>query len=230
MKRLEAGGHTLNSHGDLGRFHSVGAPADLTYVDSPASSSTRTRLNRIIAPAHLLIGFPTRYVERGWSDSMRALPDLEHREARSKANQRVRHGHYRSTADGQPRRRSIQALERGAVRRESSAKGPGSMGSSMSPGTWSRPKSSLPGGSARAFALFQAKATGPAKQRPATLHHAARRIRRDSCPCCWRFADYEAFYFYRPAIVAQRFDFSRWERSRRIAIRPRRTAAGLYAG
>ena len=33
---------------------------------------------------HLLIGFPTRYIERGWSDSMRALPDLKNREARAK--------------------------------------------------------------------------------------------------------------------------------------------------
>ncbi len=39
---------------------------------------------------HLLIGFPTRYVERGWSDSMRALPDLENREAR--ADKLLRYG------------------------------------------------------------------------------------------------------------------------------------------
>jgi hypothetical protein len=36
----------------------------------------------------LLIGFPTRYVERGWSDSMRALPELELREQRAAAHLR----------------------------------------------------------------------------------------------------------------------------------------------
>ena len=35
-----------------------------------------------------MIGFPTRYVERPWSDSLRALPEREHREQRSKAGQR----------------------------------------------------------------------------------------------------------------------------------------------
>ena len=39
---------------------------------------------------HLLIGLPVRYIERGWSDSMRALPDLKDREAR--ANSRLRYG------------------------------------------------------------------------------------------------------------------------------------------
>jgi hypothetical protein len=34
---------------------------------------------------HLLVGFPTRYLDRGWSDSMRALPDREHRVLRAKA-------------------------------------------------------------------------------------------------------------------------------------------------
>lgn len=38
---------------------------------------------------HIYVGFPTRYVERPWSISMRALPDLEHREWRSKAEQRI---------------------------------------------------------------------------------------------------------------------------------------------
>ena len=37
---------------------------------------------------HLLIGFPTRYVDRGWSPSMKALPEAEHRELRSSASPR----------------------------------------------------------------------------------------------------------------------------------------------
>ncbi|NUQ64871.1 MAG: hypothetical protein HUU20_20600, partial [Pirellulales bacterium] len=38
---------------------------------------------------HFFLGFPARYVERGWSPSMRALPDLAHRELRAKAEERI---------------------------------------------------------------------------------------------------------------------------------------------
>lgn len=37
----------------------------------------------------LYLGFPTRYVERDWSPSMRALPDLAHRELRAAVEQRI---------------------------------------------------------------------------------------------------------------------------------------------
>lgn len=36
----------------------------------------------------ILIGFPARYIDRGWSNSMRALPELEQREMRSITNPR----------------------------------------------------------------------------------------------------------------------------------------------
>ena len=38
---------------------------------------------------HLFVGFPQRYLDRGWSDSMRALPDREHREMRSRMMERL---------------------------------------------------------------------------------------------------------------------------------------------
>lgn len=38
---------------------------------------------------HLYLGFPARYVERNWSPSMRALPDLAHREIRANKEQRI---------------------------------------------------------------------------------------------------------------------------------------------
>lgn len=37
---------------------------------------------------HILIGFPTRYSERGWSPSMEALPDVGHRRLRSSSSDR----------------------------------------------------------------------------------------------------------------------------------------------
>ena len=53
---------------------------------------------------HLLLGFPVRYVERPWSPSMRALPDLKHRELRAKAGERIgtaiTDGAFMSSRDG----------------------------------------------------------------------------------------------------------------------------------
>jgi hypothetical protein len=37
---------------------------------------------------HIFLGFPTRYVDRGWSPSMEALPQLDHRRLRASAGQR----------------------------------------------------------------------------------------------------------------------------------------------
>lgn len=53
---------------------------------------------------HMFLGFPARYVERGWSPSMRALPDLDHREIRAKAGERIgtaiTDGLFMSSRDG----------------------------------------------------------------------------------------------------------------------------------
>ena len=62
--------------------------ADLTYKDSPAEHLYTNQVAPYFRAPHLLIGFPTRYVDRGWSDSMRALPELERREQRATANLR----------------------------------------------------------------------------------------------------------------------------------------------
>ncbi|TXT39284.1 MAG: hypothetical protein FD138_108, partial [Planctomycetota bacterium] len=62
--------------------------ADLTYKDSPAEHLYTNQVAPYFRAPHLLIGFPTRYVERGWSPSMRALPELENREQRAAANLR----------------------------------------------------------------------------------------------------------------------------------------------
>ena len=62
--------------------------ADLTYKDSPAEHLYTNQVAPYFRAPHLLIGFPTRYVERGWSDSMRALPELERREQRATAHLR----------------------------------------------------------------------------------------------------------------------------------------------
>lgn len=62
--------------------------ADLTYEDSPVEHLYTNQIAPYFRAPHLLIGFPTRYIERGWSDSMRALPELELREQRAAAHLR----------------------------------------------------------------------------------------------------------------------------------------------
>lgn len=61
---------------------------DLTYKDSPEEHLYTNQIAPYFRAPHLLIGFPTRYVERGWSPSMRALPELELREQRAAAHLR----------------------------------------------------------------------------------------------------------------------------------------------
>jgi hypothetical protein len=63
-------------------------PADLTYVDSPAEELYTSQVKPYHRAPHIFIGFPTRYIDRGWSDSMKALPEPAHREARAEASKR----------------------------------------------------------------------------------------------------------------------------------------------
>lgn len=62
--------------------------ADLKYVDSPPEHLYTNQVKPYYRAPHILIGFPTRYIDRGWSDSMRALVDTKNRELRASANRR----------------------------------------------------------------------------------------------------------------------------------------------
>lgn len=57
--------------------------ADLSYVDSPPEQLYTNVVKPYARAPHLLIGFPLRYIELGWSDSMRALPDRAQRELKA---------------------------------------------------------------------------------------------------------------------------------------------------
>lgn len=61
---------------------------DLRYTDSPDEQLYTNGVAPYPRAPHILLGFPTRYVERGWSDSMRALPEPAEREDRAKASER----------------------------------------------------------------------------------------------------------------------------------------------
>lgn len=62
--------------------------AKLTYKDSPPEQLYTNQVAPYFRAPHLLIGFPTRYIERGWSPSMRALPELARRRQRAAGHPR----------------------------------------------------------------------------------------------------------------------------------------------
>ena len=80
------------------------AQSDLAYEDSPAEEIYTNVVKPYHRAPHLLVGFPTRYVERGWSDSMRALPARAHRELRAGISERygtaITDGLFMASRDG----------------------------------------------------------------------------------------------------------------------------------
>lgn len=102
-----------------------GPHADLTYVDSPSEQLYTNQVKPYHRAPHFFIGFPARYVERGWSDSMRALPEPEHREWRAKASLRygtaITEGLLMASRDGVRFKRWNEAFLRPGIER---------------PGTW----------------------------------------------------------------------------------------------
>lgn len=64
-------------------------PEPLVYPNDPREIELYTNTVTPYARApHIFLGFPAHYLERSWGDSMRALPDREHRELRSGAQMR----------------------------------------------------------------------------------------------------------------------------------------------
>ncbi|MBC8876509.1 MAG: hypothetical protein H8E44_44340 [Planctomycetes bacterium] len=103
-------------------FLNWGPHADLTYEDSPSEHLYTNQTKAYYRAPHIFIGFPTRYIERGWSDSMRALPELEHRELRAKAGLRygtaLTEGLLMSSRDGVHFQRWNEAFLRPGIERE----------------------------------------------------------------------------------------------------------------
>ena len=56
---------------------------DLSYGTSPKVDLYTSQVIPYYRAPHIYLGFPARYIDRGWSESMRQLPELEEREARS---------------------------------------------------------------------------------------------------------------------------------------------------
>jgi hypothetical protein len=96
--------------------------ADVTYTDSPVEHLYTNQVKPYHRAPHVLIGFPTRYVERGWSASMRALPEREHREWRASASERygtaITEGLLMASRDGVRFKRWNEAFLRPGLERE----------------------------------------------------------------------------------------------------------------
>ena len=65
-------------------------PRFLDYGDAPAQALYTNQVQPYYRAPHLLVGFPLRYIDRGWSHAMQSLPGLEQR--RLRANIAPRYG------------------------------------------------------------------------------------------------------------------------------------------
>lgn len=86
--------------GDLGRglrgiktatspdFLTWTEPEWLVYPGAPDEQLYTNQVYPYYRAPHIFIGLPERYIERGWSPSMRALPDRENREMRARSQER----------------------------------------------------------------------------------------------------------------------------------------------
>ncbi len=61
---------------------------NLTYVNSPQEELYTNQIKAYHRAPHIFVGFPARYVDRGWSESMKALPEPEEREKRAAKSRR----------------------------------------------------------------------------------------------------------------------------------------------
>ena len=98
---------------------------DVTYVDSPPEHLYTNQIKPYYRAPHLLIGFPTRYIDRGWNRSMEALPEREKRKLRSSSVRRygtaLTEGLLMASRDGVHFKRYNEAFLRPGIER---------------PGTW----------------------------------------------------------------------------------------------
>ena len=93
------------------------------WLEYPGSPDEQLYTNQILpyyrAP-HIFLGFPTRYVERPWSPSIEALPELEHRRLRARVSERygaaVTDGQFMASRDGRTFKRWDEAFIRPGLR------------------------------------------------------------------------------------------------------------------
>ena len=102
-------------------FRTWSQPGILQFPGSPDEQLYTNQVIPYFRAPHILLGFPTRYVERDWSQSMRDLPDRAHRELRSAQSQRygtaITDGLFMSSRDGRTFHRWGEAFIRPGIER-----------------------------------------------------------------------------------------------------------------
>jgi hypothetical protein len=97
-------------------------PELLKYVDSPDEALYTNNVQPYYRAPHIFVGFPTRYVDRGWSPAFLSLPDLEHRQRRMKFESRfgtvITDGLFMSSRDGRTFNRWGEAFLRPGIERK----------------------------------------------------------------------------------------------------------------
>ncbi len=101
---------------------------DVEYIDSPLEQLYTSVVKPYYRAPHLYLGFPTRYIDRGWSESIRMLPELEEREYRAfkdkNADERygtaITEGLFMVSRDGVLFRRWNEAFLRPGIERKGS--------------------------------------------------------------------------------------------------------------
>jgi len=95
-------------------------PVWLDYPGAPRQQLYTNGVMPYYRAPHVFLGFPTRYTERGWCDSMRALPELEHRKKRSASSDRegmaLTDGLFMASRDGLTFERWSEAFLRPGLR------------------------------------------------------------------------------------------------------------------
>ena len=96
--------------------------ADLTFTDSPPAQLYTNQIKPYARAPHIFIGFPMRYVDRGWTESTNALPDLKHREWRATVSPRlgsaVTDSQFMASRDGVRFKRWNEAFIRPGIERD----------------------------------------------------------------------------------------------------------------
>lgn len=95
-------------------------PEWLEYPGAPEEQLYTNQVQPYYRAPHLLLGFPTRYVERQWSPTIDALPELEHRRLRAKVCPRfgaaLTDGLFMASRDGRVFKRWDEAFLRPGLR------------------------------------------------------------------------------------------------------------------
>jgi hypothetical protein len=97
-------------------FVSWSKPVWIEYPGSPPQELYTNQIAPYYRAPHFFLGFPTRYVDRGWTPSHDALSELEHRRQRAKMTPRfgsaITDGLFMSSRDGATFKRWSEAFLR----------------------------------------------------------------------------------------------------------------------